>query len=880
MSPGATAAGLPLQDLPGLDPQWSRTVDVVDATGRSHTWHYLDNGAEPTAGTMLCVHGNPTWSYLWRRFLTAAPAGWRVVAVDQLGMGYSDRTETPRDLEQRIDDLGRFCAAAGVGTENGGPLVAVAHDWGGPVTLGWAERRPEPPAGLILTNTGVAQPADVDPPALLRLAGSRALHEAVCVRTPTFVRGATALSRPPLPVAVRNAFARPYASPARRRAVGDFVADIPFAPDHPSRATLDGVADGLAALRDVPTLLLWGPRDPVFSEAFLRDVQQRLPHAVVHRYPRASHLVTEDVPEAAEHAWTWVAAVRSDATAPTPTAPTPTAPTPTAPTPTRPPTVGAALDATLLARADDPATAVVELTSSRRTGHRRTVTSWRDLAEKVAHLAGGLREAGVRPGQRVALLVPPGVDLTAAVYACWRLGAVIVVADAGLGLRPLADALRSAGPDHVIGIAAGLGVVRALGVPGRRILAGRAPAAVRRALQVATSLDELADLGRAGDPVPPAKPTGQAAVLFTSGATGPPKGVVYRHDQLRMQVELVREVMGIGPTDRLVAAFAPFALYGPAMGVGVAVPDMDVTRPATLTATALAEAVAAVEGTVVFASPAALRNVAATADDLPTRLREALLGVRRVLSAGAPVPLPLLRRIQELLPSAELHTPYGMTEVLPVADIDLPGIEAAGPGNGVCVGRTLPGVEVRVSPLGPTGQADGELTTVPGVTGEVCVSAAHVKDRYDRLWATERAASRNPGWHRTGDVGHLDDDGRLWVEGRLVHVITTPDGPVTPVGIEQRVEALEGVVAAAAVGVGPAGTQPVVLVVVPVERPSEVLADPVLAGRVRAAAGVPVAAVLLTAALPVDIRHASKVDRTRLSRWAGRVLSGGRPGRV
>ena len=160
----------------------------------------------------------------------------------------------------------------------------------------------------------------------------------------------------------------------------------------------------------------------------------------------------------------------------------------------------------------------------------------------------------------------------------------------------------------------------------------------------------------------------------------------------------------------------------------------------------------------------------------------------------------------------------------------------------------------------------------------MCVRAAHVKYRYDRLWATERASSRTTGWHRTGDVGHLDDDGRLWVEGRLVHVVTTPDGPLTPVGVEQRVEALDAVAAAAVVGVGPAGTQQVVVVLVPAgdapgavtddAAPGQALAGAGLAAAVRAAAGVPVAAVLVTHSLPVDIRHASKVDRARVARWA------------
>jgi acyl-coenzyme A synthetase/AMP-(fatty) acid ligase len=194
-------------------------------------------------------------------------------------------------------------------------------------------------------------------------------------------------------------------------------------------------------------------------------------------------------------------------------------------------------------------------------------------------------------------------------------------------------------------------------------------------------------------------------------------------------------------------------------------------------------------------------------------------------------------------------------------------------------------VLVRISPLSELAVADGELTDQPDVTGEICVAAVHVKQRYDRLWAIERESSRTAGWHRTGDVGHLDQHGRIWVEGRLVHVVTTANGPVTPVGPEQRVETLDAVRAAAVVGVGPAGTQQVVVVVVPAEPATgpgrrRGLVEGALGESVRAAAGLPVAAVLQVDALPVDIRHASKVNRTRVAAWAERVLAGGRAGRL
>jgi len=881
--------------LPGVDPSWSRVVVAPDGYGIPRRWHLLDNDAVPTVGTMLCVHGNPTWSYLWRRLLAAAAPGWRVVAVDQLGMGWSERLPHPRTMGERIADLGALTAALSIT----GRVVTVGHDWGGPISLGWALAHRAQLAGVVLFNTGVDLPPGAAPPGLIRLVRTPALRRLVCVGTPTFVRGASALSRPCLPAAVRRALELPYADAASRQAVGDFVADIPVEIGHPSRPALDALTNNLGQLATVPAMLLWGPRDPVFSERFLEDLLDRLPHADVQRYPRASHLVTEDAPQSAADVWRWVGDLAIPEAATRPPAPECRPPFPElveGPEPVRAPT-RLPWDA-LLARSDDPAAAVVELQNGRV---RRT--SFEELERRVRDLAAGLSVTGVRAGDRVALLVPPGLDLTVAVYACWRVGAVIVIADAGLGLRGMAHALRSAGPDHIIGISKALLAVSALRVPGRRIVVERVPDWVRKALGWGLGLAGLVEIGR--DRELPTLPAGdpEAAVLFTSGATGPAKGVVYRMSQLRAQVDQVRRVMGVTTDDRLVAAFAPFALYGPALGVGAAVPDMSVTLPGTLTARALADAVMAVDATVVFASPAALRNVVATAGGLGAEQRAALAGVRRLMSAGAPVPVSLLRAVQRLLPGAELHTPYGMTEALPVTDISLAQIEAAGSGNGVCVGWPLPGVSVRVSSMDDLARADGDLTDVPGVTGEICIAAAHVKHRYDRLWAVERDSSRNPGWHRSGDVGHFDAEGRLWVEGRLVHVVITADGPVTPVGVEQRIEALPEVEAAAVVGVGPAGTQQAVAVVVTRDRsPRSGLASLELSTAVRSAAksalpeapefplpefvegqgsvGVEIAAVITVDHLPVDIRHASKVDRARIARWAERMLAGERVGRL
>ncbi|GFZ80758.1 alpha/beta fold hydrolase [Nesterenkonia alkaliphila] len=881
--------------LPGLASTWSRLVEAK-SPGGPHTFHVLDTGPvlaergiKPT-GTILALHGNPTWSYLWRGVIAASleraepGSAWRVIAPDQLDMGFSDRLAHPeppaagapsyRRLEQRLDDLDALADALDIDT--GQPLVTLGHDWGGIISLAWAVRHSSSVDAVSTLNTAVDHPSGEPVPPALRAAMAPGLLPAATVLTDAFLRTTLSLAEGGLDPHVSAAYRAPYVSRLGRGGIGGFVADIPALAQHSSRTALEEASAGLREW-EKPALLIWGPKDPVFRDRYLHDLLDRLPGADLHRFEGAGHLVAEDR-NISEVLFTWLHQKFQHDAAPAASSPPPAAEV-----------MGLHQQLAQMAaswRRDSPA--VVELKDS-----GASQLSWAQLQEQVEVLASGLHELGVRSGDRVSLLVQPGNQLTVILYACLRLGAVAVVADAGLGLRGLTRAVRSAWPDWVIGEKPGLAAAAALGWPGRRISVDALSPRAAAIAGVEASVQRLLRGGRSAqlDTVPMPAGEDQAAVLFTSGSTGPAKGVIYTHARLGALVALLRSTFSIQPGASLIAGFAPFALLGPAIGATSVTPDMTVTKPATLSAAAVAAAAREGRATMFFGSPAALANVVATAGELSEQQRQDLAGIRLVLSAGAPVHPQLLDRVQELFPTAELHTPYGMTEGLLQADITRPEIhQAMATGQpGVCVGRPVEGVVFALAPLDDLGRPAETLQdpqNVPGKLGEIVVSAAHLKAGYDRLWHTDLRSRRDRYrellWHRTGDVGHFDAEGRLWVQGRVQHVITTPAGPVGPGVVETPVDALPQVRRSAAVGVGPAGTQAVVVVLEPASGAelgfgSSPLAQPEVSRQVREASSeVPVSAVLVVDRLPTDIRHNSKIDRTALAGWAEQVLAGRR----
>lgn len=272
----------PFADEYPFESQW---IDI-----RGNRMHYIDEGQ---GDVLLCLHGNPTWSFAWRRIIRDFSPTHRVIALDHIGCGMSDKPEDyPYTLERRISDVCRFIELLGLKK-----ITLVAHDWGGAIGMGAAGRIPERFSRFILMNTGAFHSKEIP------------FRIAVC-RIPILgaigVRGLNLFSSMALKMAVakqdsltqaaRAGYLAPYDSWATRLAVHEFVKDIPLRPSHPSYATLTEVEQGLSRFRKSPMLLIWGERDWCFTTNFLREFQRRFPEAETLSLPEAGHYVFEEAP--------------------------------------------------------------------------------------------------------------------------------------------------------------------------------------------------------------------------------------------------------------------------------------------------------------------------------------------------------------------------------------------------------------------------------------------------------------------------------------------------------------------------------------------------------------------------------------------------------
>jgi acyl-CoA synthetase (AMP-forming)/AMP-acid ligase II len=512
--------------------------------------------------------------------------------------------------------------------------------------------------------------------------------------------------------------------------------------------------------------------------------------------------------------------------------------------------------------------------------YRGQTVSFAELETRSAAFACELRNHGVDRGMRILTLLRPGPDFIAAVFAVFRIGAAPVLIDPGMGRANFLACVRQTGPEAMVGIAKAHWL--ALLFPGtfrcarRRFAVGAgSPPWVRR-------LDRCRQAD-ATYPVAPTHPEDVAAIVFTTGSTGPPKGVVYTHRIFVTQTELIRDVYGAGPDHVDMPAFPLFALFSAALGMPCAIPEMDPSRPAEADPAVIVQTLQRHGVTFSFASPALWRRVGAWCRAEGIRLPT----LRQVLMAGAPVPADLHALVKSVIADhGETLVPYGATEALPIANLTGSEVladtgERSARGEGYCVGRPLPGMTIRIirPTEEPISEWDDRLALPPGERGEIVVHGPVVTPHYcDLPDHTAMAKIRDPRgglWHRMGDVGYLDNLGRLWFCGRKAHRVLTSGEPLYSVCCEAIFNRHPRVFRSALVGIGEPGHQrPVILIEPhPGEMPHSPAAQHAFVRELRElAATAPFTADLDTflfhPAFPVDIRHNAKIFREQLAVWA------------
>lgn len=507
--------------------------------------------------------------------------------------------------------------------------------------------------------------------------------------------------------------------------------------------------------------------------------------------------------------------------------------------------------------------------------------TFRQLDRESDCFAQGLEESGITRGVRTILMVRPGLEFFALTFAMFKVGAVPVMVDPGMGIVRMMECLRESRAEALIGI------------PPAHVLRTLCPRYFKSVLTTVTvgrrwfwrglTLKDIRKLPWKPFPVAETAKDELAAILFTTGSTGPAKGTIYTHGIFDSQVSLIKGQFGISPDEIDLPTFPLFALFDPALGMTAIVPDMDPARPADVDPEKIIEAVVNHGVTNMFASPALLNRVGRHGKDKGIKLPS----LKRVISAGAPAsPANIAQFAAMLEADAEIHTGYGATEAMPVSSFGSREIlsetaKLTEQGYGICVGRPVQGIKVRIIRISddPIDQWSDQLVLSNGDIGEITVCGEIVTPGYFERPVHDAASKiRDNGsiWHRMGDLGWLDNKGRIWFCGRKTHRVITTDITLFTIPCEAIFNSHPAVFRSALVGVGmPPHQRPVICIELEpdhkdadheilIRELTELAQENVLTEHLDT--------FLFHPGFPVDVRHNSKIFREKLATWADRKL--------
>ncbi len=506
--------------------------------------------------------------------------------------------------------------------------------------------------------------------------------------------------------------------------------------------------------------------------------------------------------------------------------------------------------------------------------------TYAELDQQSNRIATGLESIGIGRGVRTVLMVNPSLDFFALTFALFKVGAVPILIDPGMGIKNLKVCLAEAEPEAFIGIPK---------AQIARLLFGWGKETLKTILTVGPRLFWGGTiLAKLIAPIANTHPYDTvhtvadetAAILFTSGSTGVPKGAVYSHGNFIAQVEALRDIYQIEPGEIDLPTFPLFALFAPALGMTSVIPAMDFTRPGSVDPEKIVAAIKRFNVTTMFGSPALIRRIGLYGEKHSVQLPS----LKRAISAGAPVPAVVMERFVKMLnPGVQVFTPYGATESLPVCSIGSETILqetrfVTDQGRGVCIGLPVPGIQlavIRIDDQVISSWRD-DLKVIDGEIGEIVVKGPQVtRSYYNRTESTRLAkiaVSEEEFFHRMGDLGYRDEQGRIWFCGRKAHRVITPSEVLFTIPCEAIFNIHDKVFRTALVGIGAVDEKhPVVCV--ELEKSLSQQEQNQLIAELRSIAQSHkmtknIHQFLIHPSFPVDIRHNAKIFREKLAVWA------------
>ncbi len=529
-----------------------------------------------------------------------------------------------------------------------------------------------------------------------------------------------------------------------------------------------------------------------------------------------------------------------------------------------------------------------------------------ELDQDSDRIAAALQRSGVKPGMRLALMVRQGIDFISLVFALYKTGVTLVLIDPGMGVKRMLVCLKEAELDGFVGIPeaqiARLLYKRWFPKAKHNVTVGK------RYFWGGLTLDAIRKQPPAKPVDPMTKLDDPAAIIFTSGSTGVAKGVLYTYRMFKTQVEEISKRLEIKPGGVDLVGFPFFGLFNAGMGTTAIIPDMDTTKPGSVDPQLFLEAADDWKITQSFGSPALWNRVVNYCLENGRKIDT----LKRAVIAGAPVSFDLLRRFRQVLPDdAEIVTPYGATESLPLAVIESREVleetcEQTRIGKGVCVGKFFgKPLDHLIVPITDSPMPElNEIRPLPqGEIGELLVSGPQCSPRYvTRVEANDLALVRGDDgrvWRRVGDVGYFDEQERFWFCGRKSHRVETAAGPMFSIPCEAISNESPKVFRSALVGVplpqdyvAPGNIsdrakafrnswrEPAMVVEpYPNKRPENEVEEERFCAEVleilhRSPLTKSIQRVFICESLPVDVRHNAKINRELLCEWAAAKLQG------